>query len=101
MSQKLLRIRLEAREEINLAFEWYLQRSPRAADAFLSELDAVLAHIVSHPQLHLVYTENTRRSILERFPYSVIFQEKDDTILVIAIAHAKRRPGYWAKRVQP
>jgi plasmid stabilization system protein ParE len=101
MSRKLLRIRVEAMEEINAAFEWYLQRSPRAANAFLSELDAALAHIVSHPQLHPTYTENTRRSILERFPYSAIFQEKDDTILIIALAHAKRRPGYWAQRVKP
>jgi len=101
MSRKLLCIRFEAREEINAAFEWYLQRSSRAAEAFLSELDAALALVVSHPQFHPVYTENTRRSILERLPYSVIFQEKDDTILVVAIAHAKRRQGYWAKRVKP
>jgi len=33
------------------------------------------------------------------FPYSVIFQDKDDNILVVAVAHAKRRPGYWLKRI--
>jgi hypothetical protein len=33
------------------------------------------------------------------FPYSVIFQEKGEAILIIAVAHAKRRPGYWKARV--
>ena len=95
MKQKTLRIRSEAREEIDSAFEWYFQRSPRAADAFLAEVDASLSQIASHPQIHPRYTENTRRCILEKFPYSVVFQEKDDIVLVIALAHAKRRFGYW------
>lgn len=99
MNRKPLRIRSEAQEEINSAFEWYFQRSPAAAEAFLTEIGASLEQIVSHPQLYPAYTKNTRRRILERFPYSVIFQEKDDVILVIAIAHAKRRAGYWRRRI--
>jgi plasmid stabilization system protein ParE len=94
-----LRIRFEAQEEINSAFDWYFKRSPKAADAFLTEIGASLAQIVSHPQLYPAYTKNTRRRMLDRFPYSVVFQEKDDIILVIAVAHAKRRPDYWAKRL--
>jgi hypothetical protein len=35
---------------------------------------------------------------MERFPYSIVFQERDDTILVIALAHAKHRFGYWLGR---
>ncbi len=99
MKQKPLSIRSEAREEIDAAFEWYYRRSPQAADAFLTEIGASLAQIVSHPQLYPAYTKNTRRRILERFPYSVIFQEMEDIILVIALAHAKRRPSYWAGRL--
>ncbi len=34
------------------------------------------------------------------FPYSVIFREEANSILILAIAHAKRRPGYWAKRLK-
>jgi hypothetical protein len=37
--------------------------------------------------------------VLSGFPYSVIFQLEDDIILVVAVAHAKRRPGYWRKRI--
>ncbi len=99
MKQKTLRIRFEAREEIGSAFDWYFERNPKAADAFLAEVDASLAQIVSNPQLYPPYTKDTRRRILERFPYSVIFQEKADIILVIAMAHAKRRFGYWRGRI--
>jgi plasmid stabilization system protein ParE len=99
VSRKPLRIRSEAQEEISSAFEWYLQRSPRAADAFLNEVETSLELIVSHPQLYPAYTKNTRRRVLERFPYAVIFQEKDDVILVVAVAHSKRKAGYWRGRV--
>jgi plasmid stabilization system protein ParE len=99
VNRKQIRIQSEAQEEINQAFEWYFERSPAAADAFLTEIGASLAQVASHPQLYPAYTKNTRRRILSGFPYSLIFQEKDDVILVVAVAHAKRRPGYWRARI--
>lgn len=99
MTSKNLRIRSEAQEEINSAFEYYFRRNPIVAEAFLNELGSALKQIAAHPQIHSLYTKNTRRCLLERFPYAVVFQEKADVILVVAIAHAKRRPGYWAKRL--
>jgi plasmid stabilization system protein ParE len=96
---KRIRIHSQAQKEINEAFEWYFKRSPKAAEAFLSEIGASVAQIASHPQFYPVYTRNTRRRILEKFPYSVIFQEKDEVILVVAVAHAERRPGYWRGRI--
>jgi plasmid stabilization system protein ParE len=98
MKRKRLRVQSQAQQEINEAFDWYFKRSPEAAEAFLTEIGASLAQIVSHPQLYPSYTKNTRRRVLVGFPYFVVFQEKDDTILVVAVAHAKRRPGYWRGR---
>lgn len=68
VTQKTLRIRFEAREEIHAAFDWYFERSPKAADAFLAEVDAALAQIVSHPLLYPPYTKNTNRCMLARSP---------------------------------
>jgi plasmid stabilization system protein ParE len=99
MMPKPLRIRSEATDEINEAFEWYFKRNPEAADALLTEIDSSLEQIPSRPQLYPTYTKKTRRRVLSRFPYSVVFQEKDDIILVIALAHSKRRPGYWKGRI--
>jgi plasmid stabilization system protein ParE len=99
MKRKRLRIQSQARQEIGEAFDWYFECNPEAADAFLTEIGASLSQIASHPQLYPSYTKNTRRRVLGNFPYSVIFQEKDDVILVAAVAHAKRRPGYWRGRI--
>jgi plasmid stabilization system protein ParE len=41
----------------------------------------------------------TRRILLKGYPYFVIFRELPRKIQIIAVAHAKRRPAYWAKRL--
>jgi plasmid stabilization system protein ParE len=99
MKRKRLRIQSQAQQEINEAFDWYFKHSPQSADAFLTEIGASIAQIASRPQLYPAYTRNTRRRILANFPYSVVFQEKDEIILVVAVAHSKRRPGYWRGRM--
>jgi plasmid stabilization system protein ParE len=88
----------QAQEEINEAFDWYFKRSREAAEGFLGEVGNCLSRIVSGPRLYPLFTKDTRRLVMRGFPYSVIFREKDETILIIAVAHAKRRPGYWRRR---
>lgn len=99
MSLKPIRLRPEAEVEIEEAFEFYRRESPRIAERFLNEIDTSFQRIQGQPQLYPPYTKNTRRRVLGSFPFSVIFQEKEEIILIIAIAHAKRREGYRAKRV--
>jgi len=100
MKSKPVRIRSEAQAEIEGAFEHYRAESRELAERFLAEIGASLDLIRLHPRLYPIATRNTRRRILHTFPYSLIFQERPDVILVIAIAHAKRRPGYWTKRLK-
>jgi plasmid stabilization system protein ParE len=59
-----------------------------------------LKKIQRDPQLYSAYTKNTRRRVLGSSPFSVIYLEKEETILIVAIAHAKRREGYWTKRLK-
>ena len=94
MSLKPVRLRLEAEIEIEEAFEYYRRESPRIADRFLNEIAASLTKIQNDPQLYPSYTKNTRRRVLGSLPFSVVYQEKEDVILIVAIAHAKRREGY-------
>lgn len=100
MSLKTIRLRLEAELEIEDAFERYRRENPRIADRFLDDISKSLKKIQQNPRLYPSYTGNTRRRILGSFPYSVIYQEKEEVILIVAIAHAKRREGYWAKRLK-
>jgi plasmid stabilization system protein ParE len=98
MTRTILRVHSQAQEEINEAFDWYFKRSLEAAKGFLGEVGRCLARIASGPRLYPLFTKGTRRAVMRDFPYSVIFREKDEAILIIAVAHAKRRPGYWRRR---
>ena len=88
--------------EIGEAFEWYLveKRSPTAADRFLDELEIAFERIVAEPDRWPMYLGGARRFTLRHFPYHVVYQVLDSLILVIAVAHIRRRPGYWRWRLK-
>ena len=65
----------EALREIDDAFEWYLQRSVQAAEAFVRETTSAFALIASSPTVWPRFEAGTRRYVLRKFPYSVIYQE--------------------------
>ena len=84
--------------EAEAARNWYAQRNPFAARAFVTELQGALRSIVDSPKRWPSFTENTRRYVFPRFPFSLIYRLSDSTIQVIAIAHAGRKPDYWQDR---
>ncbi|HEY6987765.1 MAG TPA: type II toxin-antitoxin system RelE/ParE family toxin, partial [Bryobacteraceae bacterium] len=81
------------------ATNWYRQRSVRAAELFLDELDRAVAQLQTDANRFPEYLFGTRRLLLRRFSYLVIFRLTTTAIEVIAIAHGRRRPGYWRERV--
>ena len=76
----------------------YAERDPRIAVRFAEELETALNRIAEAPHRWPVYLHGTRRVRLTPFPYLVAYREEPSRILVVAIAHAKRKPGYWRKR---
>lgn len=87
-----------ARTELQGAYGWYFERSPTAAVAFLDEIDQAIEAISENPNKWPLYIEGTRRFVLRRFPFSVVYREAASAILVVAFAHGRRRPGYWRNR---
>ena len=91
----------EAGAEYDAAFDWYLERSADAALDFDAEVNRALADISSAPQRWAAGPFSTRRYLLRRFPYILIYREyRADVIQVVAVAHTSRRPGYWKKRLE-
>jgi toxin ParE1/3/4 len=88
----------DAVEEAQAAYEWYHARSPEIAEAFLAELDSGIELIAERPGQWTPGVAGTRRFSLRRFPYLVIFREVEESVQIVAIAHARRRPGYWRER---
>jgi plasmid stabilization system protein ParE len=89
----------EARLELESAFDWYLERSPRAADAFLREVERAVALIAAAPRIWPRFDADTQRYVLQGFPYSVVYRAAGGRIVIVAVAHHKRRPQYWYRRL--
>ena len=66
--------------------------------AFVAEFERTANFVLANPLLGAVFRGTRRRYILRRFPYSIIYQVAADELRILAIAHHRRRPGYWAHR---
>ena len=66
--------------------------------AFLAEFDRAVSGILANPLAGALFRGTRRRYVLRRFPYSVFYQVASDEIRVVAVAHHRRRPSYWAGR---
>jgi toxin ParE1/3/4 len=90
----------EASAEYDAAFDWYLERSPDAALEFDAEVGRALAQIVESPRRWAAGSFSTRRFLLWRFPYILIYRERPSgDIQILAVAHTSRKPGYWKERL--
>lgn len=65
-----------------------------ASAALMAEIDVAIEHIAESPDLAPPYSAGTRRCLLQRFPYAIIYREVGHTVQVIAFAHGRRRPRY-------
>lgn len=88
-----------ARVEALEAFDWYSQRSQQVADAFEEELRDAGRAIEHAPELWALYLGGTRRYLMKRFPFVVIYRIASGRIEIVAIAHGRRKPGYWKWRL--
>ena len=86
-----------ARLDFDESFDWYAVKSVRAAARFAGAVEAALIRIVSNPTQFARLDEMHRECPVKNFPYRIVYRITDNRILVVAIAHAKRRPGYWRR----
>ncbi|MBL8391295.1 MAG: type II toxin-antitoxin system RelE/ParE family toxin [Candidatus Accumulibacter sp.] len=66
--------------------------------AFVAEFERTASVVFANPLLGAVFRGTRRRYPLRRFPYSIIYQVTTAELRVLAVAHQRRRPGYWAHR---
>jgi plasmid stabilization system protein ParE len=87
-----------ARRDFDESFDWYAARSPTAALHFANAVDAALANIAANPRQFGRVDDEHWQCPLKRFPFRIVYRVLVDRILVVAIAHTSRRPGYWKDR---
>jgi toxin ParE1/3/4 len=89
----------EAIAELEAAVEFYEKCVLSLGVDLRKDVEAAVQKIQEAPRRWISYGKQTRRFLLHRFPYLVVFLELDSKIWIIAIAHGKRRPGYWHGRI--
>jgi toxin ParE1/3/4 len=87
-----------AADEAEAAERWYRERNETAAARFQRELDRVVDLIAERPEAAPPYVGNTRRFLLRRFPFFVVYRVFSQRVQIVAVAHARRRPQYWLQR---
>jgi plasmid stabilization system protein ParE len=77
-----VRFHPDAIAEAKAAYAWYAERNPSAANAFISELDHAISQIQNGPERWTMHLQGTRRFLLRRFPYAVVYRSTQSTIQV-------------------
>jgi len=100
MTAKRVEYHQGAIADVKGAVAWYRERSPKAASDFIEELRRATETIRHAPGRWPLGKNNTRRFLLWRFPFALIYSEEEVVITIWAVAHGSRRPEYWARRLR-
>jgi hypothetical protein len=88
-----------AQLELDDSFEYYEFQQKDLGYRFLQEIKNSISRISFYPLGWQRITQNTRRCLVKNFPYGVIYQIRDNKILIVAIANLHRKPNYWKDRI--
>ena len=90
----------QAAAEMERSATWYERREEGLGARFDAAVREAEAFICRNPQLGTPHHRGTRKWRVAGFPHAVIYREESDRIIIFAVAHAKRRPGYWVRRAR-
>jgi len=88
-----------ADEEYAQAAAYYAGISPELGQRFYDHIERLILDIRREPGRYRWFDRPLRRHFSNVFPYAVLYVDQPDRVLIIAIMHMKRRPGYWRARL--
>lgn len=89
----------DAEHDAESAARHYNRQRAGLGDEFLHEVEAALCRLMPDPLSWEPVEEDVRRCPTRRFPYDILFQARIDQILIVAVMHQHRDPGYWKSRL--
>ena len=89
----------QADNEFDKAVRYYEDAQPGLGLEFAEEVYAAIARICEYSNAWSPMSKNTRRCLVNRFPFGVIFQVKSGRLRIVAMANLHQRPGYWQDRI--
>jgi len=89
----------QAEDELTEIVDYYNNISDELGYDFLKKIKSSIQNICEFPELYPTISKFNRKCHCKRFPYNVIYHLHDNSIYIVAIAHEKRKPNYWKKRL--
>jgi toxin ParE1/3/4 len=88
----------EALTEYAEAVQYYTERRAEVAQAFIDAVEDAIYRIRESPTRWRAIDEDIRRCLTRKFPYGILYTIEQDYILILAVMHCSREPGYWKSR---
>lgn len=88
----------EAVAELNSAAQFYDLRVAGLGQQFAGEVQRTVLFICKYPDAGATVQSNTRRVLVDRFPFAVFYRFEREGIQIVAVAHTRKHPGYWRRR---
>ena len=88
----------DADVELEEAALFYESRMAGLGKSFAAEVDRTIALVREFPEAGSAVGSKRRRVLVARYPYSIVYRQDRDAIVIVAVAHQRRRPGYWRRR---
>ena len=89
----------EALEDYQQAVDWYAQRGTPTALRFVASIEETIRRVAEAPERWRVVEEDVHRCLTRVFPYGVLYTIEPEAVLIVAVMHCSREPGYWRSRL--
>lgn len=91
-------LRRAAQAEFLEAISWYNQRRSGLGEEFVHEIESAINRAAQSPTLYPLASGDVQRTVARRFPYSIFFRVRGETLVVLAVFHGRRDPQIWQRR---
>jgi plasmid stabilization system protein ParE len=98
MKHKVI-VRPEAEDDLKESFSWYEDKRRGLGYDFLLQVDAGINFIKRNPEIHPIEYRGTRKHLIKRFPYKIVYLKEEEKIVIVAVIHGRRRPDLIRKRI--
>jgi toxin ParE1/3/4 len=93
-----IRLLPAARQEYDEAIDWYEQQAGLGT-MFIARVREVFQRIAANPRLHPKVYQDIRKAVVRKFPYTVLYQEEPNEVIVVSVFHTSRDPSSWQSRI--
>lgn len=88
-----------ANEDAIVIFDWYEKKLTGLGDKFITALEIAKVDLLNNPLVFAIWKKSIRRMVMRKFPYKIFYKVYDDTIVILAIIHARRSNRFLKRRL--